>query len=73
MGTLRKNPARQEIHSVTAPPTTTPGTGTGTLPFSGGTSGTGSLNQSGGGGALPLWLAGLLLAGGMLTFGRRKA
>lgn len=58
--------------TVTAPPTTTPGTG-GTLPFSGGTSGTGPLNQGGGGGALPLWLAGLLLAGGAFGFRRRKA
>lgn len=60
--------------TVTAPPTTTPGTGTGgTLPFSGGTSGTGPLNQSsGGGGALPLWLAGLLLAGGVFGFGRGR-
>ncbi|NWK45486.1 S8 family serine peptidase [Ralstonia pickettii] len=58
--------------TVTAPPTTTPGTGTGTLPFSGGTSGTGPLNQSGGGGTLPLWLAGLLLAGGALGIRWRK-
>ncbi|PLC41529.1 MprA protease, GlyGly-CTERM protein-sorting domain-containing form [Ralstonia pickettii] len=59
--------------TVTAPPTTTPGTGTGTLPFSGGTSGTGSLNQSGGGGALPLGLAALLFISGALTFRRRKS
>ncbi|WP_369952035.1 MprA protease, GlyGly-CTERM protein-sorting domain-containing form [Ralstonia syzygii] len=49
------------------------GGSTGTLPFSGGTSGTGTLNNnSGGGGQLPLWLAGLLLAAGAFGFQRRK-
>lgn len=54
---------------------TSGGTGgsTGTLPFSGGTSGVGSLNiKSGGGGLLPLWLSGLLLATGAFGFQRRK-
>lgn len=59
--------------TITAAATTTPGTGTGgNPPFSGGTSNTGNLNQSGGGGALPLWLAGLLLTGGAFGFSRGR-